>query len=157
MSPKRGEGGELRGLSQWAQLYTGAQINFGDLTPYLTYRHPTPSRTKVNQAINLLSTSYPFEPRRTLLSQAASCSAKPHTAKPCCNLLSHAATEPCLPLHAMPTEPCGTWLSHDAPFCTMPQPTGQAILRQHCNLSSASPCETTTELLIHDWAMSHTT
>ncbi len=27
--------GELRGLSQWVQLYTGAQINFRDLTPYL--------------------------------------------------------------------------------------------------------------------------
>ncbi len=27
----------LRDLSQWVQLYTGAQINFGDLTPYLTY------------------------------------------------------------------------------------------------------------------------
>ncbi len=26
-----------RGLSQWIQLYTGAQIDFGDLTPYLTY------------------------------------------------------------------------------------------------------------------------
>ncbi len=34
----RGEGrGELLGLSQFVQLYTGAQINFGDLTPYLTY------------------------------------------------------------------------------------------------------------------------
>ncbi len=33
----RVEGPELRGLSQWVQLYTGAQINFGDLTPYLTY------------------------------------------------------------------------------------------------------------------------
>ncbi len=33
----RGERGELRGLSQWVQLYTGAQINFGDLIPYLTY------------------------------------------------------------------------------------------------------------------------
>ncbi len=32
-------GGELRGFSQWVQLYTGAQINFGDLTPYLTYGH----------------------------------------------------------------------------------------------------------------------
>jgi hypothetical protein len=33
-----GEGWELRGLSQWVQLYTGGtQINFGDLTPYLTY------------------------------------------------------------------------------------------------------------------------
>ncbi len=35
-SPNAGGGGELRGLSQWVQLYTGAQINFGDLTPYLT-------------------------------------------------------------------------------------------------------------------------
>ncbi len=32
--------GELRGLSQWVQLYRGAQINFGDLTPYLTYVTP---------------------------------------------------------------------------------------------------------------------
>jgi hypothetical protein len=30
-----GRGELLRGLSQWVQLYTGAQINFGDLTPYL--------------------------------------------------------------------------------------------------------------------------
>jgi len=36
-APNGGGGGELRGLSQWVQLYTGAQINFGDLTPYLTY------------------------------------------------------------------------------------------------------------------------
>jgi hypothetical protein len=27
----------LQGLSQLVQLYTGAQINFGDFTPYLTY------------------------------------------------------------------------------------------------------------------------
>jgi len=37
----RGKGGgggvaALRGLSQSVQLYKGAQINFGDLTPYLT-------------------------------------------------------------------------------------------------------------------------
>jgi hypothetical protein len=37
VSPNAGGGGELRGLSQWVQLYTGAQINFGDLTPYLIY------------------------------------------------------------------------------------------------------------------------
>jgi hypothetical protein len=37
MSPNAGGGGKLRGLSQWVQLYTGAQINFADLTPYLTY------------------------------------------------------------------------------------------------------------------------
>jgi hypothetical protein len=35
--PKCGGKGELRGLSQWIQLYTGAQLNLGDLTPYLTY------------------------------------------------------------------------------------------------------------------------
>ncbi len=35
MSPNAGRGGELRGLSQWVRLYTGAKINFGDLTPYL--------------------------------------------------------------------------------------------------------------------------
>jgi hypothetical protein len=27
-------GGELWGLGEWVQLYTGAKINFGDLTPY---------------------------------------------------------------------------------------------------------------------------
>jgi hypothetical protein len=39
MSPKAGRGA-LRGLIQWIQLYAEmaeAQINFGDLTPYLTY------------------------------------------------------------------------------------------------------------------------
>jgi len=39
--PKCGGGGELRGLSQLVQLYTGAQINFGDLTLYLTYGYPS--------------------------------------------------------------------------------------------------------------------
>jgi hypothetical protein len=38
MSPNIGGGGELRGSQPMIeQLYTGAQINFGDLTPYLTY------------------------------------------------------------------------------------------------------------------------
>jgi hypothetical protein len=38
MSPNAGGGeGRVAGYSQWVQLYTGAQINFGDLTPYLTY------------------------------------------------------------------------------------------------------------------------
>jgi hypothetical protein len=32
-----GRRGELRGLSQSVQHYTGSQINFEDLTPYLTY------------------------------------------------------------------------------------------------------------------------
>ncbi len=30
-------GGGFRGISQWEQLYTGAQINSGDLTSYVTY------------------------------------------------------------------------------------------------------------------------
>ncbi len=34
--PKWGGGG-VRGLGQWVQLYTGAQINFEDLTPSFTY------------------------------------------------------------------------------------------------------------------------
>jgi hypothetical protein len=36
MSPNAGEGGELR-ANEYVQLYTGAQRNFGDLAPYLTY------------------------------------------------------------------------------------------------------------------------
>ncbi len=32
-----GEGGSWGGLTQWVQPYTEAQINLGDLTPYLTY------------------------------------------------------------------------------------------------------------------------
>jgi hypothetical protein len=38
MSPNAGGGGEFRILSFGVKLYTGAQINFGILTPYLTYR-----------------------------------------------------------------------------------------------------------------------
>jgi hypothetical protein len=37
MSPNAEGRGELQDLSQWVQLYTGAQINIGDLIPYLTY------------------------------------------------------------------------------------------------------------------------
>jgi hypothetical protein len=50
MSPNAEGGGELRGLSQCVQLYTGAQINFGDLTPYFTYEknlHSQPNKAKV--------------------------------------------------------------------------------------------------------------
>ncbi len=35
--PNGGGERELRGLSKWVELYTGAQMNFGDLDPYLTY------------------------------------------------------------------------------------------------------------------------
>jgi hypothetical protein len=37
MRPNAGGGGELPGLGQLVQLYSGAQMNFGDVTPYLTY------------------------------------------------------------------------------------------------------------------------
>ncbi len=37
MSQNAGGGGGGVRLSQWVQPYTGAQVNFGDLTPYLTY------------------------------------------------------------------------------------------------------------------------
>jgi hypothetical protein len=44
MSPNAGGGGgELRGLSQRVQMYTGAQIDFADLTPYLSYDWYLPS------------------------------------------------------------------------------------------------------------------
>jgi hypothetical protein len=38
MSSNAGVGaGGVAGLSQWVRLYTGPQINFADLPPYLTY------------------------------------------------------------------------------------------------------------------------
>ncbi len=37
VSPNAGEEEEFRGLRQWVQLYIGDQMNFWDLTPYLTY------------------------------------------------------------------------------------------------------------------------
>jgi hypothetical protein len=49
MSPNAGGGGELRGLrlsdNEYVQctVYIGAQINFGDLTPYITLAKYNPS------------------------------------------------------------------------------------------------------------------
>jgi hypothetical protein len=40
ISPNAGGGAKLLDLSQWVQLYTGAQRNFGALTPYLTMSFP---------------------------------------------------------------------------------------------------------------------
>ncbi len=37
LSPNAGGGRACGGLSQWVQLYTEAQINFGDIAPYLTF------------------------------------------------------------------------------------------------------------------------
>jgi hypothetical protein len=45
MSQNAGGGGELRGLSQWVQLYKGGHINFVDLTPYLTYDYGSHGNT----------------------------------------------------------------------------------------------------------------
>ncbi len=60
--PKCGErGGGLWGLSQSVQLYTEAQINFGDLSPYLPYTW--------NRRRNLLTTvlfDFSFSERRLL-------------------------------------------------------------------------------------------
>ncbi len=59
----RGEGRELRGLSHWVQLYPGAQINFGDLTPYIIHDlNPESRRSKQAGAL-------PSEPPISLLSQ----------------------------------------------------------------------------------------
>ncbi len=74
MSPKcRGRGG-LRDLSQWVQLYTGAQINFGNLTPwshsFSTYDKPP---LEVGQIRHILKdSSIPLHtrlsvPKRTLI------------------------------------------------------------------------------------------
>ncbi len=45
---KCGGGGELRVLSQWVpySCAQGAQINFGDITPYLTYGKECPSSVR---------------------------------------------------------------------------------------------------------------
>jgi hypothetical protein len=44
MSPNLGEGG-VAGFQLMSTAYTGAQINFGDLTPYLTYAYYTAGPT----------------------------------------------------------------------------------------------------------------
>ncbi len=53
-----GNCGVSAGLSQWVQLYTGAQINFGDLTPYLTYVfNPSPFLSFTCTSIRNLQTN----------------------------------------------------------------------------------------------------
>ncbi len=56
MSPNAGGGGELRCLSLWVQLHTGAQINFGDLTLYSTYGRDA-SSVGQNSSIDCLGIS----------------------------------------------------------------------------------------------------
>ncbi len=55
MSPKCGG---LR-ARQWVQLYTGAQINFGDLTPYLTYKLDVPQPDLKHQGSRLKHRPWP--------------------------------------------------------------------------------------------------
>ncbi len=57
-------GEELRGLSQWVQLYTGAQINFGDLTLYLTFLK-TPIACQTATVSSLLFPLIDLQPSRS--------------------------------------------------------------------------------------------
>ncbi len=54
--PKCGRRGELRCLSQWEQPSTGAKINFGDLTSYLTYEYTC--TVDIRQSGLCLTTAY---------------------------------------------------------------------------------------------------
>jgi hypothetical protein len=45
--------GELRGLSQWIQLYKEAKISFGDLTPYLNYLYGKTTAEEERASSNL--------------------------------------------------------------------------------------------------------
>ncbi len=49
MSPNAGGGGGCRvSANEYSCMYTGAHINFGDLTPYLTYAHGQNPVTRKN-------------------------------------------------------------------------------------------------------------
>ncbi len=50
MSPNAGGERELRVLRKWIELYTGAQINFGNLTPYLTNATALQKRRRLHRA-----------------------------------------------------------------------------------------------------------
>ncbi len=58
-------GGELRGLSQCLPLYTGAQINFWDLTPNLTDGFEPGTYLATGRLANLLATPHPNQLRKT--------------------------------------------------------------------------------------------
>ncbi len=71
--------GHLWGLSYWVQPYTGAQINFRDLTPYLTYALHKPA----NRAMHFFTLLVPItqQPEAGVLDE-------PDSAKPA-QLSSH--------------------------------------------------------------------
>jgi hypothetical protein len=60
MSPNAGKGG-LRGLSNEYRCAHGAQRNFGDLTPYLTYD------CRVEKGSNILASFWPFRKQQQVL------------------------------------------------------------------------------------------
>ncbi len=71
--PKCGGRGGLRGLSQWVQLCAnahGAQINFGDLTPYTYERKPSSSFRRPSENTSHMSRAGRL--RRTLVRYARS-------------------------------------------------------------------------------------
>ncbi len=73
MSPNAGSGGGgLRGLSQWVQLYIGALINFGDLTPYLTYDSQFP----------ILLNNFPADDYVTVTQRDPACAAGTYSCTP---------------------------------------------------------------------------
>jgi hypothetical protein len=72
----RGGGGELLGLSQLVQLYTGAQLNFGDLIPYLSLTYDNYHSLHRNLSTsNTGSTTEATRRELTLLDRPTSCSA----------------------------------------------------------------------------------
>ncbi len=56
----------LRGLIQWVQLYTEAQINFRDLTPYLTYDFMAHGQIYNNEVTVCLLISYFLTDKKNL-------------------------------------------------------------------------------------------
>ncbi len=68
--PKCGGEGGSAGLRQWVQLDTEAQINFGDLTPYLTYAGIVPPGMVPEEAPVLLSVGKASPPHPHVLQES---------------------------------------------------------------------------------------
>jgi hypothetical protein len=72
MSPNAWGGGELRALSQWGTAVHKSPINFGDLTPYLTYVNNHRKNTELGDVLKeiqqfSLECDYYFIRKLTLL------------------------------------------------------------------------------------------
>jgi hypothetical protein len=66
-SPMRGRG-EFRGLSHLVQLWHGAQINMGDLTPYLTYGWKTAFSVSFQYMYEYIDFTYLISARSVVIS-----------------------------------------------------------------------------------------